>query len=73
MVKFLRIPESQSDGSRRLTRSGTTALFGRPRHASGSLGTALDVGRTVLVLVLIGTGIVMLRFLLVLAQGAISH
>jgi hypothetical protein len=34
---------------------------------------ALDVVRTLLALGLIGAGIVMLRFLLVLAQGAIGH
>jgi hypothetical protein len=73
MVKFPGTPELQSNGSRRLARLGTTALFGSPRHASSRIGTALDVARTLLVLVFIGTGIVMLRFLLVLAQGVIGH
>jgi hypothetical protein len=53
--------------------NGATAFRGRPRHASGRITTALDVARTLLVLVFIGMGIVMLRLLLVLAQGAMGH
>jgi hypothetical protein len=73
IVKFPETPALQSDGSRRPARSGATALRGRPRHASSRIGTALDVAWTLLVLVLIGTGIVVLRSLLVLARGAIGH
>jgi hypothetical protein len=73
MVKFPGTPELQNDGWRTLARSGATALLGRARHASGSIGTALDVARTLLVLVFIGTGIVILRFLLILAHGAIAQ
>jgi hypothetical protein len=67
------MPELRSDGSGGLARPGMPPLCGRLPHASRRIGTALDVIRTVLVLGFIGTGIVMLRFLLVLAQGAIGH
>jgi hypothetical protein len=50
-----------------------TALCGRLPHASRRIGTALDVVRTLLVLGFIGAGIVLLRFLMMLAQGAIAH
>jgi hypothetical protein len=73
IAKFPDTPELHSDGSRRTAQSGTTALRVRPRQESSMIGTALDVAWTLLALVLIGTGIVALRFLLVLARTAIGH
>jgi hypothetical protein len=73
IVKFLGVRELRSDGSGGVARPGMTALCGRLPHASRRIGTALDVVRTLLVLGFIGAGIVMLRFLLVLARGAIGH
>jgi hypothetical protein len=73
IVKLPEMPALQSDGPPRPARSSAAALHVRPRHASSRIGPALDVAWTLLALVLIGTGIVALRFLLVLARGAIGH
>jgi hypothetical protein len=73
IVNFPETPALQSDGSRRQARSGTTVLRRCPWHEPSKIGTALDVAWTLLVLALIGAGIVMLRFLLVLARGAFGH
>jgi hypothetical protein len=43
------------------------------RPSPRRIEAALDVLRTLLVLALIGTGVVLLRFLLILARGAIGH
>jgi hypothetical protein len=62
-------------GVGKLGRAGSAATTSRGAalHSSGRLGAALDVARTLLVLTFIGSGIVLLRFLLVLARGAFGH
>ncbi len=62
-------------GGGRLGRAGYATTMSRaaaPR-SFGRIGAALDVARTLLVLTFVGSGIVALRFLLVLARGAIGH
>jgi hypothetical protein len=68
-VSIVKFPEMHGDRSR----SGVTEIRGRARQMPGRLGAALDVAWTLLVLVCIGSGIVLLRFLLALARGAIGH
>jgi hypothetical protein len=72
-VSIVKFPDVQNEGSLGRTRFDTTEVRGHARHTPGRIGAALDVARTLLVLALIGTGIVMLRFLLVLARSAIGY
>jgi len=65
-------PEFPNDGTFGAERS--KKIQARPTQPSPSrLEAALDVFRTLLLLALIGTGVVILRFLLVLARAAIGH
>jgi hypothetical protein len=64
-------PDLHGDG--RLERYATTKSRAAAPRSFGRIGAALDVARTLLVLTFVGSGIVALRFLLVLARGAIGH
>jgi hypothetical protein len=73
IAKFPTTPRLHGPGAHRPTGAGATAVGGRVRQAPGRVGAALDVARTLLLLVFIGMGIVVLRFLLELARSAIGH
>jgi hypothetical protein len=60
VVKSPAAPQVRIEGARR-------------RHATGRMGTALEVIRTLLVLALIGGGIVMLWVVLGFARNAIGQ
>jgi hypothetical protein len=72
-VSIARFPELHGDGSPRRARSDTPAIRERARRMSNGMDAALDVARTLLILVFIGIGVVVLQFLLVLARSAIGQ
>jgi hypothetical protein len=72
-VSIARFPELQGDGSLRRARSDTPAIRERARRMPSRMDAVLDVARTLLMLVCIGAGVVVLRFLMVLARNAIGQ
>jgi hypothetical protein len=69
----MKSPALHSDRKFGQTGSDAAMMPGATRRTSGRMGAALDVVWTLLVLAFIGSGIVLLRFLLILARGAIGH
>jgi hypothetical protein len=72
-VSIANFPEPQSYAKFVRARLDATGVRGGHRPTSGRIEALLDVARTLMVLLCIGTGIVLLRFLLVLARGVIGH
>jgi hypothetical protein len=68
-VRFPELPADRSVGRARAAVNGVRGA----RRGSRRLGVALDVAWTLLMLIVVGAGIVVLRFLLGLARGVIGH
>jgi hypothetical protein len=64
---------SLADRSSRRLRPEAIAVGARIDARASRIAAVRDVGRTLLVLACAGIGIVILRFMLVFARGAIGH